>query len=54
MLHVIAADQVPLRPDRCEPRAVKRRPKAYPWLNRPRHLYRELRHGSRYRRPART
>lgn len=54
MLRVIAADRVPLRPDRCEPRAVKRRPKAYPKLDRPRHLYRELRHGTRYRRPAQT
>jgi hypothetical protein len=49
MLRIIAADQVPLRPDRWEPRAVKRRPKAYPKLNRPRHEYRETRHGSRYR-----
>jgi hypothetical protein len=52
MLRVIAADQVPLRPDRWEPRVVKRRPKGYPWLNRPRHDYREIRHGTRYRRPA--
>ena len=50
MLRVIAADQVPWRPDRWEPRAVKRRPKAYPKLNRPRHQYQETRHGSRYRR----
>lgn len=49
MLRIIAADQVPLRPDRWAPRAVKRRPKAYPKLNRPRHEYRETRHGSRYR-----
>ena len=49
MLRIIAADLVPLRPDRWEPRAVKRRPKPYPKLNRPRHQYRETRHGSRYR-----
>ena len=54
MLRVIAADLVPLRPDRWEPRAVKRRPKKYPWLNRPRHDYSEIRHGSHYRRPAKT
>lgn len=49
MLRIIAADPVPLRPDRWEPRAVKRRPKSYPKLNCPRHEYRETRHGSRYR-----
>lgn len=54
MLRLIAADQVPRRPDRWEPRAVKRRPKSYPRLNRPRHQYRQARHGSIYRRPKRT
>jgi Transposase DDE domain len=54
MLRIIAADQLPLRPGRCEPRAVKHRPKSYPRLNRPRHTYRQTRHGSRYRRPAVT
>jgi hypothetical protein len=36
----IAADQVPLRPDRSEPRARKRRPKNYQFLTRPRHRMR--------------
>ena len=54
MLRIIAADQVPLRPDRWEPRAVKRRPKRYPKLNRPRHQYHEIRHGSLYRRSKKT
>lgn len=54
MLRIIAADLVPLRPDRWEPRAVKRRPKKYPLLNRPRHDYRQIRHGSLFRRPAKT
>ncbi|MEN9637988.1 MAG: hypothetical protein RL077_6392 [Verrucomicrobiota bacterium] len=54
MLRIIAADLVPLRPDRWEPRAVKRRPKKYPLLNRPRHDYRQIRHGSYFRRPAKT
>ena len=49
MLRIIAADPVPLRPNRWEPRVVKRRPKPYPKLDRPRHEYRETRHGSRYR-----
>ena len=54
MLRIIAADLVPLRPDRWEPRAVKRRPKKHPLLNRPRHDYRQIRHGSFFRRPAKT
>jgi hypothetical protein len=36
LLEVIAPDQVPERPDRREPRTVKRRPKAFPLLNKPR------------------
>jgi len=42
-------DLVPLRPGRKEPRAVKRRPKPYPFLNKPRHQYKETPHRSRYR-----
>jgi len=38
MLATIAAAPVPERPDRREPRCQKRRPKAYPFLTRPRHL----------------
>ena len=40
MLHILATDVVPLRPNRFEPRAVKRRPKAYPRLTKPRHFMR--------------
>lgn len=54
LLRIIAADPVPLRPDRWEPRAVKRRPKSYPRLNRPRHEYRQARHGSFHRRISQT
>ncbi len=36
MLAIIAQDQVPERPDRFEPRCQKRRPKNYPFMNRPR------------------
>lgn len=36
ILQIIAADQVPNRPNRVEPRAKKRRPKAYPLLTKPR------------------
>jgi hypothetical protein len=44
----LARDLVPLRPNRKEPRAVKRRPKAYPLLNQPRHQFVEISHRSRY------
>jgi hypothetical protein len=38
MLATIASAPVPERPDRREPRCQKRRPKAYPFMTRPRHL----------------
>ena len=44
LLEVIARDEVPNRPERLEPRAVKRRPKSYQLLNRPRHLMRAIPH----------
>jgi DDE family transposase len=37
----VARDLVPLRPGRREPRAVKHRPKSYPLLTRPRHLFKD-------------
>lgn len=37
LLRIIAADQVPDRPNRSEPRVRKRRPKSYQMLTRPRH-----------------
>jgi hypothetical protein len=49
LLELIAADQVPERPGRREPRAVKRRPKPFQKLNRPRHLMKEMLHRSKYR-----
>jgi len=36
MLEVIAEDLVPERPDRREPRCLKKRPKPYPFMTRPR------------------
>jgi hypothetical protein len=47
LLEVIARDEVPDRPERLEPRAVKRRPKTYQRLNRPRHLMRAIPHCNR-------
>jgi hypothetical protein len=48
LLRDLARDLVPPRPGRQEPRAVKRRPKSYPLLNRPRHLFVEIPHRSKY------
>ena len=44
----IAADLVPNRPGRREPRAVKRRPKPYPLLRCHRHKFKEIQHQNRY------
>ena len=49
LLAVIVGDAVLPRPGRRETRAVKRRPKPYQLLNRPRHLMKELPHRSKYR-----
>jgi hypothetical protein len=48
LLEVIAQDQLPDRPGRREPRAVKRRPKPFPLLNRPRHEFEDIPHRNRY------
>ena len=48
MLHHIARDTLPWRPNRTEPRARKRRPKQYQLLNRPRHEMRPIPHKNRY------
>jgi IS4 transposase len=48
LLEVIARDQLPERYGRCEPRAVKRRPKPFPLLNRPRRRFKEIPHRNRY------
>ena len=52
LLEVIARDEVPDRPGRLEPRALKRRPKAYQLLNRPRHAMKEIPHRSQYRKTS--
>jgi hypothetical protein len=44
LIDILARDLVPLRPGRREPRAVKRRPKPYARLTKPRHLFREVPH----------
>jgi Transposase DDE domain len=49
LLETLAGDLVPERPGRREPRAVKRRPKPYPRLTAPRHLFCETSHGGNHR-----
>jgi hypothetical protein len=49
MLHYLADDLVPHRPNRTEPRARKRRPKNYQLLTKPRRLFKEIPHRNRYR-----
>jgi len=48
LVEVIARDVLPERFGRCEPRAVKRRPKPFPLLNRPRDKFKEVPHRNRY------
>lgn len=51
LLRCIGDDPLPHRPNRYEPRARKRRPKAYQLLNRPRRLFKEIPHRSKYVKP---
>jgi hypothetical protein len=48
LYRVLAADLVPERPGRREPRATKRRPKPYPRLMCHRRFFREISHQNRY------
>jgi IS4 transposase len=48
LLETIAADIVPDRPGRREPRAVKRRPKPCAYLTKPRHQFKDPQHRNRY------
>ena len=52
LLEAIASVQNPLRPERREPRAKKRRPKNYQLLTQPRHKFQEIPHRERYRAAA--
>ena len=51
LLRYVAADGLPRRPGRTEPRARKRRPKNYQLLNKPRRLFKEIHHRSKYKKP---
>lgn len=48
LLQVIAQDPLPKRPGRREPRALKRRLKPYPLLNKPRRAYKDIPHRNSY------
>jgi hypothetical protein len=48
LIQTIAADLVPERPGRREPRAVKRRPKPCAWLTKPRHKFKDAQHRNHY------
>jgi hypothetical protein len=48
LIRTLLGDRVPFRPRRQEPRALKRRPKAYQLLNKPRHQFKEVPHRCRY------
>jgi hypothetical protein len=48
LLRYLAADRLPHRPNRVEPRARKRRPKNYQLLNQPRRLFKEIHHRNKY------
>ena len=47
MLSDLARDVVPERPGRRQPRAVKRRPKPFALLTKPRHLFKDVPHRNR-------
>ena len=51
LLHALARDLLPHRPNRSEPRARKRRPKNYQLLTKPRHLFVEIQHRSQHKKP---
>jgi hypothetical protein len=44
----LVLDLVPYRPNRLEPRALKRRPKNFGWLTKPRSKFKEVFHRNRY------
>lgn len=54
MLFYIAMFNVPERPFRREPRAVKRRPKPYQLMTSPRHVFMEIQHIKKYRKSRLT
>ena len=54
MLVSIAEQTIRAKPDRREPRALKRRPKTYARLTKPRHLFQDTPHRNRYKKTQLT
>jgi hypothetical protein len=54
LLVTLAEDLVPHRPGRQEPRALKRRPKPFSLLTKPRHVFKEIPHRGKYCKCARS
>ena len=52
LLEICVTKVLEIRPNRREPRAVKRRPKSYQLLTQPRPIFEEIPHRSTYRKPA--
>jgi len=52
LLRLIAYDALPHRPDRSEPRAIKRRPKSCQYLTKPRRLMKTIPHREHYRKKS--
>jgi hypothetical protein len=48
LIRNLARDLVPYRPNRLEPRSLKRRPKNFGWLTQPRRKFRECLHRNRH------
>jgi hypothetical protein len=48
LLVCLVRDALPRRPNRIEPRALKRRPKNFAWLTKPRRKFKESFHRNRY------
>ena len=49
MIAIVSEKLIDLRPGRHEPRAIKRRPKSFSYLTRPRAKFREIPHRGKYR-----
>ena len=48
-IEMIAENLIDLRPDRQEPRALKKRPKSFSYLTKPRHVFKEIPHRGKSR-----
>jgi hypothetical protein len=49
MIEIISMDIVPYRPNRLQPRAVKRRRNSYQLLTKPRNIFMEIPHREKYK-----